>query len=576
MNGRERIGMVLAAGLLAVAGCGGGSSKGKPTPCSDDSTCGRGFICEANVCAQVDCTLDEALCGAGDRVCVAIPEPGFDPAKKYCTHIECTDAIPCSDAAKDCKDNLCIPKATPETTPDAETVVDTAPAETADTGGSDTGGSDTPPPPPGVDCKPCTNQGDCGEGAACAPVAGNKYCLRECAADADCKGGYICYQVISPGPKHCLPVSYKCVPCASQGCEAGKCCDLITGDCNACEGECAKCTYDFECSPGYRCYKKQGNPTGVCVAECGQSGTCADLSKFTCGDNGKGVQVCIPKDDQVCQSCPSDKPFTLPDGTCVQCLNSTHCPQTGYCDQTTHTCTDQGCPSGTYKCQDGNCHQCCTDAHCAGLPPPATGKCVNYQCEGAQDPCGNTCAVPYPVCANVGGTWQCVQCATDADCSAVPNCKCGNYICVDNSTGQVCSTQSTCGVSCNDSSECPPGQNGETLTCNTQFHVCFKAGGCDGATACCGPGQQCVDLLMLLFGGGMGLPGMPPGTGTGMGYCSCNTQADCLGGEPCTPMGILCAIPLIGTIICPGGSLPPTVPQNMCFDISQLLGGLGI
>ncbi len=435
-------------------------------------------------------------------------------------------------------------------------------------------GTDQGSPPPGVDCKPCASQADCGEGATCAPVPGGKYCLLHCEDDGDCKAGYICYQVVSPGPKNCLPVSYKCVACAFEGCADGKCCDLRTGKCEDCLDECARCTYDFECAPGYRCYKKPATPTGNCVAECGKTGTCPDPSKFSCGDNGEGVQVCIPKDDQVCVACPPEKPYTLPDGTCVQCLNSTHCQGGQVCDQGTHTCTDQGCASGTYKCQDGACHQCCEDAHCAGLPPPATGKCVNYKCEGAQDPCGNTCADPYPVCANVGGTWQCVQCAVDADCT-LPNCKCSNNLCVDASTGQVCAAGAQCGVACQSDADCPPGQSGETLACNVSFKTCYKpGGGCDGVTACCAPGHQCVDLLMLLFGGGIGIPGMP-GMPVAMGYCSCNTQADCLGGEPCTPMGILCAIPFIKDLVCPGGSLPPTIPQNMCFDISSLLGGFG-
>ncbi len=568
---------VLAAGLWVVAGCGGGDNKGnQATPCPNgDADCGRGFVCMEGACAKVECQ-DATACGAGDRICVAIPAPGFDPAKTYCTHLECTPAIPCSEATQDCVDGLCLPKAVPPEGTDA-VQTDVPPSEVPEVVG-DTGGDQGPPPPPGVDCKPCQGAADCGEGAACAPVAGNKYCLRECEDDGDCKGGYICYQVIQPGPKHCLPVSYKCVACAYEGCGAGKCCDLVTGDCDDCLDECGRCTYDFDCAAGYRCYKKAGSPTGNCVAECGQGGTCPDPSKFSCGDNGKGVQVCIPKDDQVCQTCPPDKPYTLPDGTCVQCLNSTHCLTAGqYCDETTHTCVDQGCGSGTYKCQDGACHQCCEDAHCAGLPPPATGKCVNYQCEGAADPCGNTCADPYPVCANVGGTWQCVQCAADADCK-VPNCKCSNNLCVDSTTGQACTPPQQCGAECSSDADCPPGQNGETLACNTQFKTCYKpGGGCDGVTACCAPGQTCVDLLMLLFGGGMGgLPGMPGGT-TGMGYCSCNTQADCLGGEPCTPMSMLCAIPFINTLVCPGGSLPPTIPQNMCFDISSLLGpGLGI
>lgn len=539
--------------------CGGGGTKGSPTPCTDDSNCQRGYVCKDGFCQKVECT-DASECGSADRICVTIPGPGFDPNKKYCTKIECNAQVPCPDG-QDCVDGLCLPKVGS----DVSDVPDIPAVEAFDT--LDQG----PPPTPQDDCKPCQGQGDCAAGFTCAPVAGSKYCLRECNNDGDCKGGYICYQVVSPGPKNCLPVAYQCKGCAYEGCDPGKCCDLMSGDCKDCLDECGKCIYDFECKQGYRCYRPSGKPTGNCVAECANA-ACPDPAKFSCGDNGKGVMVCIPKDDKVCEACPADKPYTLPDGTCVQCLNTTHCSQGQVCDQTTHQCRDAECSSGTYKCADGICHQCCEDAHCVGLPG-ATGKCVNYKCEGAQDPCGGTCADPYPVCANVGGIWQCVQCAVDADCK-IPNCKCSNNLCVDASTGAVCQTGAQCGVECASDEDCPPGQSGEVLKCNTTYRTCYKpGGGCDGVSACCAPGQQCFDLLGLLFGGGIGFPGMP-GMPMAFGYCSCNTQQDCLGGEPCTPMALVCALPLVGQIICPSGQLPPTVPQNMCFDISNLLGGL--
>ena len=547
------IGFVASA--AGLSGCGGEIINGK---CTLDTDCVQGLVCEEGKCAERICVSSQD-CGNDSRVCVLIGD------KKVCTARECSTEKPCDDPTKECQGGVCVGS---EVTPDAMDVIEAGENsgpevvdETMDPG---------TPPPPGKDCMPCTDKSECGDGYFCTSVGGDKFCLRECTDDGGCSRGYTCFQASTEGLQ-CLPVSYKCVPCAHEGCDAGKCCDLVSGICEDCLDECDKCTYGFQCGPGFRCYKTAGNPTGSCVAACGDTGTCPDPAKFTCGDNGKGVMLCVPVNDDICSSCPPEKPYTLPDDTCVECLNSTHCtdPLFPVCDQGSHTCGDQQCPGGSYKCDDGQCHQCCEDDHCAGLG--GTDKCENYKCPGVDDPCGDTCADPYPVCVNMDGNWNCGQCDSDDDC--IEPCVCTqSFICTDPVTGQAGNCGGPdCPSTCTTPAECPPGAAGETLDCDTSG-VCFNpAGGCDGVTSCCGLNQQCFDLMSLLFGG---IGGIMPGMPVAMGYCSCSADGDCLGGEPCADMALLCAIPIISDLICAGGSLPAGVPQKMCFDISSLLGGL--
>ena len=544
----------LVVSVVGLVACGG-SDAGET--CTLDTDCQQGLVCDGGKCLVRECPDGE--CGDDSRVCVLIGD------KKVCTARECSQDKPCDDPAKECVGGICIPKDLP---PD---VIQDIPLGEVPPQQDIPVQTDTGNPPTSGNCKPCDDKSQCDAGAFCTSVGGGKFCLSGCATDGDCPSGYICYQASSEGLQ-CLPVSYNCVACAWEGCADNKCCDLVSGNCEDCLDECALCTYDFQCAAGYRCYKTAGNPSGNCVAECADTGSCSDPSKFTCGDNGKGVFLCVPVNEDICSVCPPEKPYALPDGTCVECLNSTQCTDGKVCDQTSHTCGDTQCGANSYKCADSQCHQCCEDAHCVGLG--GTDKCLpDFTCEDVIDNCGNTCADPYPVCANVGGSWQCVQCAADADCTGSCVCSTQSFICTDPTTGQACNPGggADCNSLCDSPADCPPGAAGETLDCHTTG-VCFNpAGGCDGVTSCCGPGQQCFDLMSLLFGG---LGGIMPGMPITMGYCSCTADGDCLGGEPCADMAMLCALPIISDLICAGGSLPAGVPQKMCFDISNLLGGL--
>ncbi|HPV03805.1 MAG TPA: hypothetical protein PLC24_04490, partial [Myxococcota bacterium] len=96
------------------------------------------------------------------------------------------------------------------------------------------------------------------------------------------------------------------------------------------------------------------------------------------------------------------------------------------------------------------------------------------------------------------------------------------------------------------------------------------------------PGKKCYDLMLLLMSGMMGgMGGMPIDPSmmqSGSGYCECSTAEDCINGKACTDMAILCVVAGLvggfGDMICPGGQLSPTMPQKMCLDFADLLGGI--
>lgn len=576
--------VALAAAVAAASMFAGCDSGGSDTKCAVSADCNAGLVCQAQKCVERTCTgsadcngtdicVDGALVGKGDG--------------RFCTAKQCSDdgTLACADG-KVCQGGICVIDTTPDVIEDNGPVTDLGPDTTGrDDTPVDQGGTDNGPLPGNrIDCKPCTGDTDCGTGAKCLPVGATKHCLMECADDGDCPASYICYAA-STAAKSCLPVSYSCVACAYETpCTDGKSCDFVSGNCDAPAAECGNCTYDFDCAAGFRCLKKTGNPTGACVAECGANKACTDTTNFTCGASDKGVEICQPKDPDKCGGCPADKPFPSGDGvTCYECLNNSNC-EVGkeLCDAGTHTCipdSTTGCGSGLFKCNDGQCKQCCQDSDCKSGEGPCTGgACVN-----AQDPCQGQCADPFPVCAIINNIAQCVQCKIDGDCAKIdPACTCTGdptYSCLQGD-GSVCAG-STCSALCTSDADCPPGTDGTTLLCSTPGGgFCYDpAGKCDNMSACCSAGQTCFDVLGILFGGlgGGGIPGMPGGGGlpsTGMAVCSCDDSHPCLGGKACTGTAAMCSLPFLSDMICPGGVPPSNMPEKLCFDIMDLLGGL--
>lgn len=577
-----RTGLIVGGALLAVgllAGCGG--SK-KAQSCTKDTDCGtRGEICQSGTCQERVCT-SLGDCSGTDQICVAGEILGKDANKKFCTPKECGGTVTCADPLV-CDGGLCMPKTGGE---DAIVGTDESTGTDIPTGTDTPTGTDIPVVTNDKACKACSADADCGAGARCTPVGASKHCLTDCTSDDQCGKGFICYNASSAG-KACLPVSYNCVACINDTpCGEGQCCDFLSGSCKACKDECKTCTYDFECGGDMRCFKKAASPSGVCVHEC-STAACPDATKFTCAANDKGIKVCQPNDDNTCQTCPAGT-FPSTDGTaCWKCRNSADCGEKQTCDLATHECKVAGtCTAPMKDCGDGKCKECCSDADCQN----GTGPCkADGKCTVSSDLCGGQCADPFPVCAVVGGSPQCVQCDPNNDtCAQIQaGCQCNtaSYSCLDSTSGEVCQTTGgECSAICSSDADCPPGSSGEALSCYTsgaQGGICYSAAGtCDGMSSCCAAGQSCLDLIGLLMGGlmggGGGLPGMPGGglpTGGSGGYCSCDDTHPCLGGQACQDLSSILALlgPLLGL-----DTSSLTIPKMCGNPLGGLLGGGGL
>ena len=542
----------LSMGLLTFAGCSGGNS---PKSCSVTTNCDKGTICVDGTCASVNCTTS-ADCTSG--IC--------DTAAGVCTPRECTLDTDCNDSTLFCNNGICETKTiTPDNSLDAQ--VTDAPAADGDVT------VDNGAPVPGDDCKVCTGDTDCSDGYQCISLSSGKACLKKCENNGDCVSGYICYAASTAG-KNCVPPSYKCVECATKGCPDGKVCDLSGGTCVDKVPLCGPCTVDWECGSGNRCYRNDLKSKGICVPECKTNADCPQpQDKYACKADTEGTMICQPSDLGVC--CPADKPVMLEDGTCVQCASATDCKTDEACDPTTHTCNASGCPQGQHQCaSDNQCHQCCQDTDCTS---PQT--CQNNKCVG-DDPCGGCSDASYPYCVQYQGNSVCAACSPDVADSCKTGCVCdpNNFTCLKQD-GTLCidGGPQTCG--CTADTDCVDPNGTLTLKCSSAGFCYDPAGSCDGTAACCdsASGSTCFDVMSLLMGGmGGGLPGMP----SMFPACTCDagdgSGAKCPDGITCTPLSMACVLPLIGQMLCPGGSLPPTAPSGVCADLSNLLGGGGI
>jgi hypothetical protein len=565
----RKFGLVLTAALFA-AGLFVACDGDEEMKCSTSRDCAKGSVCQAEKCVDILCNGAADCPDPDGEICVLGDQVGKDPNFKYCTARECSEidnSLPCP-AGQICTGGLCkVDDVTPQ-----DVIEDTT---DQDVDRTDTGTDTGPVVDPSLNCKACQSDGDCGAGYKCLPVGTAKFCLQNCDGANDCPAGYLCYQGSSVS-KNCLPVSYNCVECAHDvPCEAGQCCDFVSGQCKACKAECESCTYDFDCEAGSRCLKEGSSPMGVCVAGCKGGASCPD--GFTCGANTAGIEVCQPNNPDDCKGCPAGQ-YLKGDGNCVECLNSSHCENGEICDDITNRCLGE-CGK-KFKCSDNACHDCCEDTDCRDSLGNDTGPCTDYACVNAVDECGGTCEGQFPICAVINGIPQCVECETAADCP-VASCICTGdplYSCVFED-GSVCA--SSCAASCSSDADCPPGTNGAMLNCHLgsgASGICYDPGGsCDMYTACCAPGQSCFDFLSILFGGmGGGMPGMPGGglPPTGMAACSCNDQNPCLGGTACTSTSFICLLEMLIPGICPNGQPPSTMPSSLCIDLMKLLGGL--
>ncbi len=257
--------------------------------------------------------------------------------------------------------------------------------------------SDTSELPP--DCNMCNVAQGCPSNQTCIEIPGGRACT--CVDDGDCRNGFLCNAFGNDGLKACLS-AHGCPPCAFYWECPGQCCNHATGQCVECGANCASCRFDYECAAGYRCNSADGLAIGRCVPEC-RSGECraAPVGSApgpimgTCSDRGRGIEVCVLFEDP-CPACEGPTPYSLADGTCVQCRDSWDCPTQQECDGELHQCVDAMCDGGMVFCDDRRfCMQCCVDADCARFAG-ITGKCqVDGTCEGYV-PCGGLCTPESP------------------------------------------------------------------------------------------------------------------------------------------------------------------------------------
>ena len=180
----------------------------------------------------------------------------------------------------------------------------------------------------------------------------------------------------------------------------------------------------------------------------------------------------------------------------------------------------------------------------------------------------------------MGTEWYCVQCVSDDDCGLGGTCDTNTFSC---SGGTVAPTDA-----CEKDSDCDAGITEFDLACDTQTGYCYDAKGkCDGVTAFCKGGGECLNLLDVLTGGGGGLPsdfpGMMGGGGgaTLPGYCECESSGGGLeglfggllgGGDG--PCGEATCLPL-GDVLGFGGGVGGGGTEegvSVCFDLGDLLG----
>lgn len=510
--------------------------------CVVDGDCAAG-VCESNVC--VGCR-DDGLgvddgCGGNLPVCDTAAAPtctacadsgmglddGCDAATPNCDETGTPVCVQCLTNA-DCGADLCVGGMC--TTACTDTGV-----------GVDMGCDMTTPVCITANaasfCVACNDSGDgvvddgcVSQNPACNPA---RTCI-ECTTDADCDEG-VC---------SAFGTCVACQDTANGGTDAG--CDATSPVC-AGAGEAAMCvtcedtgdTLDFGC--------EAATPTcligasGRTCVECADDSQCpgalvCDLTTFTCGpecmsdvdctmevcdlgtceecvddlDCGRGNRCVASQCEPVCTSndqCEFPTPVCdVPNTTCVECTDSTHCATGEVCNVAINECVpgcddDGDCSNPLPVCDTtaGACTECVDDGDCA------SNVCIANQCEECRvdsdcadgDVCAadNTCVgCTVDVDCGVGEVCdillsECTTgCTTDADCldPRLPVCL-GSGVCVecdtaaDCSNGELCN-DNVCEPPCVTNDDCPA----EHPVCSEAF-VCVDCAtdlDCDGTDVC--------------------------------------------------------------------------------------------
>lgn len=329
-------------------------------PCSKNSDCGSGGICETPdgrggrclqpcegtgelcplgfVCKEVQAGLKQ--CTRRDNTCTA-------PCNKdeHCLGgLKCLNGIckrengseegePCSNAMK-CKDGLqCTPSSSG--------------ARCYKTCGFQAGSAGAP-------CRP-NNQCDAGLRCFPNPLGGGNFCVKPCQSATDCTEGGSCFPGINI--------------CACQGadqCQNGAKCNMII------QGFAGVCSSGKQtpCPDGQECASSPGQPS-ICVKAGSGNRTpgqaCDNLNRCTTGNTCvPGLNRCLEScsQSQTCKGGGACRSLLGPDQFCL-CSSDSECKtgqkcntvfqNTGYCSDPPNTgCTDTSCPEN-FVCKDKKC-----------------------------------------------------------------------------------------------------------------------------------------------------------------------------------------------------------------------------
>jgi len=186
-------------------------------------------------------------------------------------------------------------------------------------------------------------------------------------------------------------------------------------------------------------------------------------SGFTC------TNTAVDCGDDVCN--PAD-------GECVECLTNAECGNGNFCDGT-EVCANNACVDGpdpcdatTQRCDEptDTCVDLCeSDADCADDGTFCNGaeSCdlVAGECVSAGDPCAGNAATP--LCNEAADA--CVECLTNADCTAPETCEAN--VCTAPAPG--CESDTDCpddGLFCNGAEFC--NTSGVTAACASSGNPC--------------------------------------------------------------------------------------------------------
>lgn len=227
----------------------------------------------------------------------------------------------------------------------------------------------------GKEGEACDAQGNCQTGLQCVsdPQSNQTLCIRPCATNADCVGGFECNTQFGV-----------CMPPPQQGTQdRGQPCDT-----------------QRLCKQGLECIViQQGAQSGVCLPNC--QGTCTGGERCVPTNGNTSICVCLQNDQ-----CPAGK--NCQDYRCVDAPGCT---------------TDAECGTGRV-CQQGKCAArtgCQSNADCS----PGT-TCQNGGCVAIPTPQGNcipSCAPGFD-CINGSCIYK-NECATDNDCNSNEKCQQG-------------------------------------------------------------------------------------------------------------------------------------------------------